>query len=98
MLLLLYWLSLNANATTLPDTVKTGKEYLKLAQQQEALDDQNQAIEYNKLAESKSIQEGDQTQAVYAMVSLASLYTTSDATDQAKAKLYLGRFDIHCQS
>ncbi len=87
-LLLLCWLSFCANATVLPDTVKTGQEYLTLAQQQEAQNNPNQAIEYYELAKGDFEQKKDNSNLAYVLTKLAHLYT-SDTTTHIQAEAYL---------
>ncbi|MEM6845320.1 MAG: CHAT domain-containing tetratricopeptide repeat protein [Bacteroidota bacterium] len=87
-LLLLCCLSFCAHATTLPDTVKTGKEYLTLAQQQEAQENIEQAIEYYELAKGDFRRENDNSNLAYVLTKLAYFYI-SDSASRHKAEPYL---------
>ncbi|MEM9829566.1 MAG: CHAT domain-containing tetratricopeptide repeat protein [Bacteroidota bacterium] len=87
-LLLLCCLSFCAHATTLPDTVKTGKEYLTLAQQQEAQENIEQAIEYYELAKGDFRRENDNSNLAYVLTKLAS-FCISDTATHHQAKIYL---------
>ncbi|WKN41540.1 CHAT domain-containing protein [Tunicatimonas pelagia] len=80
-------------ATVLPDTTRTGAEYLALAQASENQEAPVQAIKHYKLARQQLQHEQDYLNVVYALTQLADLHLSDEAT-QPKAVAYLDTAQI----